>query len=175
MAPHPVVLISQEERVARFGVPPPPERLLTLPDLSGVARFFSIAAFSFGMQVNLLPMHDGMREPHRAREAVGLAVAVVMCANAAVGASLAWLRAFAQSVPESWVLREQAERDAAEGLYSPVLMDEIEAQGDFEAEDVSFREELTTMPTFSAVADDEQRMATTGNHRNSRKKQLQQA
>lgn len=38
--------------VARFGVPPPPPRLLTLPDLSGLARFFSIAAFSFGMQVH---------------------------------------------------------------------------------------------------------------------------
>ena len=31
----------------------PPERLLALPDFAGVARFFSIAAFSFGMQVNL--------------------------------------------------------------------------------------------------------------------------
>ncbi|MDC0525601.1 hypothetical protein OAO87_01285 [bacterium] len=76
------------------------------------------------------------------------------------GASLAWLRAFSQSVPESWTLREEAEANAANNEIDLVLEAQIETQGDFEAEDVSFREELTTMPTFATVADDETRMAT---------------
>ena len=77
--------------ISRFGLPPPPERLLALPDLTGIATFFSIAAFSFGMQTTLLPVRDGMREPHRALEAASFAVVVVGCANAVVGVGLAWL------------------------------------------------------------------------------------
>jgi amino acid permease len=79
--------------VVRFGVPPLPQRLLTPPDLSGVASFFSIAAFSFGMQTNLLPVRGGMREPHRAPEVVSFALVVVVCVNSGVGVGLAWLYA----------------------------------------------------------------------------------
>ena len=50
------------------------------------------------------------------------------------GASLAWLRAFSQSVPESWVLHEQREELAANNEVDLVLEAQIEAQGDFEAE-----------------------------------------
>lgn len=42
-------------------------------------------------QVNLLPVHDGMREPHRALEAVSYATIAVVLSNAAVGVLLAWL------------------------------------------------------------------------------------
>jgi hypothetical protein len=52
--------------------------------------------------------------------------------------SLAWLRAFSQSVPDSWVLHEQAEQDAANGEANLVLLDQLDDQS-FEVEDVSFR------------------------------------
>lgn len=87
------LLVVATSGVARFGMPSPPQQLLELPDLSGVASFFSIAAFSFGMQTNLLPVRDGMVEPTRAPEALTLAVIVVVGANTAVGVGLAWLYA----------------------------------------------------------------------------------
>lgn len=89
---------------ARFGVPPPPPQLLALPDLTGLATFFSIAAFSFGMQVNLLPMRESMAEPHRALEAVSLTLLLVVCANATVGVSLAWLYAGGERAVEQIIL-----------------------------------------------------------------------
>jgi amino acid permease len=87
------LLVVAASGVARFGMPSPPQQMLELPDLSGVASFFSIAAFSFGMQTNLLPVRDGMAEPTRAPEALTLAVIVVVGANTAVGVGLAWLYA----------------------------------------------------------------------------------
>ena len=86
-----------------------------------------------------------------------LATAALVCRqHGRSGASLAWLRAFAQSVPESWLLHEQAEQNAANLQVDLVLQEQLEAQGDFEAEELSFRDELTTMPAFAPVADDEQ-------------------
>jgi hypothetical protein len=90
-----------------------------------------------------------------------VATAALVCRqHGRSGASLAWLRSFSQSVPESWELHEQADANAANLQVDLVLQDQLEAQGDFEAEDLSFREELTKMAAFSAVADDEQRMGT---------------
>ena len=74
-------------------------------------------------------------------------------------ASLAWLRAFSRPIPESWLLHEQAEADAANHELDLVLMDQLDDQS-FEVEDVSFRMELTSMPAFQSVADDEERMKT---------------
>ena len=39
-------------------------------------------------------------------------------------------------------------------------MEALEAEQHFEVVEMSFREELTTMPVFNAVADDEERMKT---------------
>ena len=90
-----------------------------------------------------------------------VATAALVCRqHGRSGASLAWLRAFSQSVPESWVLHEEAEQNAANNEVDLVLQDQLEAQGDFEVEETSFREELLTMPVFSPVADDEERMKT---------------
>ena len=70
---------------------------------------------------------------------------------------MAWLRAVSQPIPQAWELREEQEANAAEGVVDLVLNEQIEAQGDFETEDVSFAQELMTMPAFSADADDEKR------------------
>ena len=87
-----------------------------------------------------------------------LATAALVCRqHGRSGASLAWLRAFSQSVPESWELHEQREQNAANLQVDLVLEEQLENQGDFEAEDLSFRDELTTMPAFTPDHDDEQR------------------
>ena len=64
---------------------------------------------------------------------------------------MAWLRAFSQPVPEAWALREEAEANAANLQLDLVLEEQLEEQGDFEAEDLSFAEELTQMSSFKAV------------------------
>ena len=53
-------------------------------------------------------------------------------------ASMAWLRAFAQPVPEAWALREEQEQNAANLQVDLVLDAQLEEQGDFEAEDLTF-------------------------------------
>ena len=64
-----------------------------------------------------------------------IATAALVCRqHGRSGASLAWLRAFSQSVPESWVLQEEREELAANNQVDLVLEAQIEAQGDFEAE-----------------------------------------
>ena len=75
-------------------------------------------------------------------------------------ASMAFLRAVSQPIPQAWELREIAEANAAEGVVDYVLEEQIEEHGDFETEDVSFAAELMTMPAFAADADDEQRLKT---------------
>lgn len=98
------LLAVAQSGVARFGVPPLPQQLLTPPEISGVASFFSIAAFSFGMQTNLLPVRGGMREPYRALEVASLALVVVVCANSGVGVGLAWLYAGGERAVEEIIL-----------------------------------------------------------------------
>ena len=92
------------------------------------------------------------------------ATAAVVCRqHGRSGASMAWLRAFSQPIPDAWELHEQAEQDRANLQVDLVLQDKLEAleaEQHFEVEELSFREELMTMPVFSAVADDEERMKT---------------
>lgn len=76
------------------------------------------------------------------------------------GASMAFLRAVSQPVPHAWELREEQEANAADGVVDYVLEEQIEEQGDFETEDVSFAQELMTMPSFVSDSDDETRLKT---------------
>ena len=75
-------------------------------------------------------------------------------------ASMAFLRALSQPVPEAWALQEEHEANLANHQLDLVLLDQLDEQGDFEAEELSFAEELTRMPAFSADKDDETRMRT---------------
>ena len=83
------------------------------------------------------------------------ATAAVVCRqHGRSGASMAWLRAFSQPIPDAWELHEQAEQDRANLQVDLVLQDKLEAleaEQHFEVEELSFREELMTMPVFSAV------------------------
>jgi len=93
-----------------------------------------------------------------------IATAAVVCrSHGRSPASLAWLRAFSQPVPDAWLLHEQAEADEAANQVDFELqekLEQLEAEQHFEAEELSFAQELQQMPTFSAVADDEERMKT---------------
>ena len=80
--------------VARFGPPtwPPPAALGELqPPPSALALFFGIASFSFGVQVVLLPVQDGMAHPEDATRAVAVSIAFVAAAYILVGLLLAWI------------------------------------------------------------------------------------
>jgi len=93
-----------------------------------------------------------------------IATAAVVCrSHGRSPASLAWLRAFSQPVPDAWLLHEQAEADEAANQVDLKLqekLEQLEGEQHFEAEELSFAQELQQMPTFSAVADDEERMKT---------------
>ena len=74
-------------------------------------------------------------------------------------AATAFLTAFSQPIPESWqLLDQQAAHDVAgeENLLLNEKLDDL----DWEAEEMTFAQELTTMPVFKSTPDDEQRMAT---------------
>ena len=89
-----------------------------------------------------------------------IATAALVCRqHGRSSASLAWLRAFSQPVPDSWLMHEQSEANAANGVEDLLLKEQLD-DASFEVEDISFQEELTSMPAFQAVADDEQRMST---------------
>ena len=89
-----------------------------------------------------------------------IATAALVCRqHGRSAASLAWLRAFSQPVPDSWVMHEQADQNAANGEDDLLLEEQLD-DASFEVEDISFHEELTSMTAFRAVADDEQRMST---------------
>ena len=87
------------------------------------------------------------------------AAATVVRSFGRSGASMAWLRAVSQPIPQGWELREEQEQNDAEGEVDLVLNEQLDEQG-FEAEEMSFAEELMTMPAFSADADDETRLKT---------------
>ena len=74
-------------------------------------------------------------------------------------ASMAWLRALSQPMPQAWELRaEQEANDAA--LEADLVLNEQIDDGNFEADESSFAAELMTMPAFSADLDDEVRLKT---------------
>jgi integrase len=75
-------------------------------------------------------------------------------------ASMAFLRALSQTVPEAWTLQEEHEQNLANHQLDLVLEDKLEDQADFESEELSFAQELTQMPAFSADKEDETRMQT---------------
>ena len=73
-------------------------------------------------------------------------------------ASMAFLSAFAQQVPQSWELLEQQAAHEAANERDLLLDEQLEAHGDIEAEDVTFSEELQQMAKFSSDSDDEEKM-----------------
>ena len=75
-------------------------------------------------------------------------------------ASMAWLRALSQPVPPAWELREEQEANDAAGQVDLLLNEQLDEQN-FEAEEMSFAEELLTMPAFSADQEDDARLKHT--------------
>ena len=75
------------------------------------------------------------------------------------GASMAWLRSLSQPVPQAWEPHAQQEANDAAGEEDLVLDEQLDEQN-FEAEEMSFAQELTTMPAFSADKDDDDRLKT---------------
>ena len=74
-------------------------------------------------------------------------------------ASMAWLRALSQPVPQAWELREEQEANDAAGEVDLLLNDKLD-DANFEADESSFAAELMTMPAFSADREDEERLKT---------------
>jgi len=72
-------------------------------------------------------------------------------------ASMAWLRALSQPVPQAWELREEQEANDAAGEVDLLLNEKLDEVG-FEAEDISFADELKTMAVFSNDTEDEERL-----------------
>ena len=75
------------------------------------------------------------------------------------GAAMAWLRAFNQPIPQAWELREEQEANDAAGEVDLLLNDQLDELG-FEAEDMSFADELKQMAVFSTDGEDEERLKT---------------
>ena len=129
------------------------------------ARLIEQSEFDQLMQTFKEALPAGLVDPcslGRIRNCTLLPVATAAAVARGFGrspASMAFLRALSQPVPEAWSLQEEHEANLANGQVDLVLEEQIQ-QGDFEAEEVSFAEELTQMPAFSAVADDETRMQT---------------
>ena len=74
-------------------------------------------------------------------------------------ASMAWLRALSQPMPQAWELLEEQEVNNAAGEVDYVLEEKLD-DSNFEAEEMSFALELTTMPDFSTDKDDDERLRT---------------
>ena len=74
-------------------------------------------------------------------------------------ASMAWLRALSQPMPQAWELQEEQEANIAAGEVDYVLEEKLD-DSNFEAEEMSFAQELTTMPEFSTDKDDDERLKT---------------
>ena len=72
-------------------------------------------------------------------------------------ASMAFLRAVSQPIPQIWEMEAQAEADAANGEADLVLLDAIDEHG-YEAEQMTFAEELTTEAPFAPTAADETKL-----------------
>lgn len=77
--------------------------LLSAPTLGGAAAFFGIATFSFGVQMMVLPVQEGMAQPSRIGEALALALGAVVGLYLLVGNGLASLYA-SQGVQQLIVL-----------------------------------------------------------------------
>ena len=74
-------------------------------------------------------------------------------------ASMSFLRALAQPVPQVWELHEQAEADEANHEVDLLLQEHLEGAQDVEIEEVeSFAQELQTMAPFTGKAEEEGKM-----------------
>jgi hypothetical protein len=74
-------------------------------------------------------------------------------------ASMAWLRSLSQPIPQAWELRDQQEANDDAGHVDLALNEKLDDAG-FEAEEMSFAQELQTMPAFSSDKDDDERLKT---------------
>ena len=74
-------------------------------------------------------------------------------------ASMAWLRSLSQPIPQAWELRDQQEANDDAGHVDLALNEQLDDAG-FEAEEISFAQELQTMPAFRADKDDDERLKT---------------
>ena len=72
-------------------------------------------------------------------------------------ASMSFLRALNQPIPQLWEMEAQAEADTANGETDLVLLDAIDEHG-YEAEEMTFAEELTTEAPFVPTAEDETKL-----------------
>ena len=87
-----------------------------------------------------------------------LATAAAVCRQyGRSAASMGFLRAFNQQVPTGWELQDEAEQDAADGVYDPELSDKLDEHG-FEVEELSIAQELTQVPEFVDTVDDETKL-----------------
>ena len=68
-------------------------RLLMPPSLAGLAAFFGIATFSFGVQMMVLPVQEAMAHPNRVGDALALSLSAVVIIYVLVGGGLASLYA----------------------------------------------------------------------------------
>ena len=96
----------------------------------------------------------------RVRSCTLLPIATVACICRSFGrspASMALLRALAQSIPESWELAAEREALAEDDEVDLLLEEALDAQ-DFEAEDMSFSDELIGMQGFQPDKQDEAKM-----------------
>ena len=73
---------------------------------------------------------------------------------------MAWLRALSQPMPQAWELQAEQEANVAAGEVDYVLEEKLDVDANFEAEEISFAQELTTMPEFSTDKDDDERLKT---------------
>ena len=89
---------------------------------------------------SVLLIHPPSLSPRiRSSTLLPVATAALVCRqHGRSPASLAWLRAFSQPVPDSWVLHEQQEANEVNGEDDLILEEQLDDQS-FEVEDVSFR------------------------------------
>ena len=90
--------------------------------------------------LSVLLIHPPSLSPRiRSSTLLPVATAALVCRqHGRSPASLAWLRAFSQPVPDSWVLHEQQEANEVNGEDDLILEEQLDDQS-FEVEDVSFR------------------------------------
>ena len=74
-------------------------------------------------------------------------------------ASMAWLRALNQPMPQAWELQEQQDANEEVGVVDASLNAQVD-QAEFEADESSFAAELRTMPAFSTDREDDDRLRT---------------
>jgi hypothetical protein len=89
---------------------------------------------------------------------IPIATAAALCRSfGRAPSSLALLRTLGQPVPEAWELMDERDQNAQRGEHDLLLDDQVDEAG-YEAEEVPFATELTTMQVFESVQEDEGKM-----------------